>query len=99
MFVKVTKSIHGQKAIEIQNANPAQHKFMRGLLGCPWTSDVRYQLRTACHAFFQCGSNEESGYILIEFWTHDDAAIQNFVRYVNEHMPPDIQESDDNDKV
>lgn len=86
---QVTICCHGTPALEIRNACPELHAFLRSMVRCNWMPDPRYAIRQAAGAFLQGGHDREEGWILIEFWRRPGA--QAFVDYVNAHAPLEAQ--------
>lgn len=80
---QVTTCLHGTPALEINDASKALHAYLSRLMRENRMDHEHYKLRMDAGAFFQGGSTEDEGWILIEFWNPDQA--QKFVDYVNKH--------------
>ena len=78
----LTTSASGMPAIEIANATPEIHALLKSIITCNHIDDQRYVVRQAAGAFFQSGSRETCGEVLIEFWNGTGA--QAFVDFANE---------------
>lgn len=79
----VTKSVHGMPCVEGRNLTPEQCQTVRSVVTDNWTGSPSYKLRTACSAFLQ-GYQEDDGWVLVEFWSREPAAIDAFVKHLNE---------------
>ncbi len=81
MFVK-TKSFHDQDCIQSTQTSPEVCEVVQRIIRANHMDSEAYKLRSACRAFLQ-GCEPKEGWILVEFWTEDQPAIDAFIDYVN----------------
>lgn len=89
MQFEVSTSPHGMLCVQANDLTLRQCRIVRGVTRDNYADSPTYQLRTACSAFLQ-GYDEPTehfkGWVLIEFWTDDRAAVDAFVAHLNERM-------------
>ena len=77
-----------QLAIQAGDATLAECQLMRRIVLDNWIASPNYKLGKACGVFLQ-GYQEpfpnvpNSGWILVEFWTDNEAAVKAYVDHVN----------------
>ena len=57
--------------------------FLKRAMNANNMNDDFYRKRQAAQPFFQCGSTSKDGYVLIEFWTKNKRAIDEYVLWLN----------------
>lgn len=80
---KISISCHGQWAIELHDSNQYEHWFLRRAINDPYIDSSFYLMRDGANPFFQGGSQNKEGWLLIEFWQHDKRICQNYVNWLN----------------
>lgn len=72
---------HGTPAIEIEDASPEVHCFLKKIVMNNHTPSFDYKAKIVSGAFIQGGGHHIEGWILIEFWKKD--GVQAFLDYAN----------------
>ena len=84
-MLKVTNSVHNMPCIEVRKANKRVQDIIKRAVTCQYMTDQRYILSGKAGAFLQ-GYDEQSGWILVEFWQPD---YQPFVDLLNKLIDED----------
>lgn len=67
-------------------ATPELYAVLRMMVNDIFTASPQYQLNRKCRPFFQSGfCNPNSDYFLIEFWTDNEEAIDQWVQKLEEN--------------
>ena len=83
--LSVERSIHGLPSVQMTGATPAQMRVVRSAVLRNHMADPVYHLHKTAGAFLQ-GYEEESGWLLVEFWAEDATRYRPFVDYLNDEL-------------
>lgn len=81
---ELKNSLHGQPSLE-KKLNPEQYKIVKRCITANHADDPAYQKKSKAHPFLQ-GCDSRSGWVLIEFWTTDQNAINEYVDFLNKEV-------------
>lgn len=79
----VSRSVSDLLCLEIKHAPPKLHAYLKSVVMAQDMRTEEYDVSKKALAFFQCGSAETEGYVLIEFWK--DKGAQEFVDFINKN--------------
>jgi len=85
---KVTTSFHGMLCIEVQRVTVEQCQFLRSAVLDNRTDSMFYLKRQTARPFLQ---GDDDGWILIEFWSRDEQAVNEYVAWLNSVYDETIQ--------
>lgn len=94
MKLNVTQSIHGMDCVEVFGAtdnNSFLLKYIRSIVSNNFTNSLDYKMKSFVQPFIQ-GYDENSGWILIEFWGGCVDTRKMYVEYLNHLLS-------DNDRI
>lgn len=91
---EIGTSVHQQYCIERTNLTEYEHWFLRRALSDNMTNSEFYRKRQSVSPFFQGGSDQKSGWALIEFWTSNFDACVEYVTWLNNVYPETILEAE-----
>lgn len=78
-----------QLAVEAHDLSTAEYMRLRSIVTNQYMFSADYRYSKPASAFLQGEQppfDENDGWILIEFWTRDRKAIDDFVAYINSQM-------------
>jgi hypothetical protein len=83
---KVVTGPHGQPALVLRDATREEVAFLRRAVFAsnmdPSFGDEFYQRKQSAQPFFQGGSENDEGYVYIEFWCKEPEAVE-YVTWLN----------------
>jgi len=77
-------SCHNQFCIQLTNANSLEISYLKRAIMANHIDDIFYKMKQNVHPFLQ-GIDEQSGWILIEFWTNNKKACQEYICFLNDN--------------
>ena len=82
---------HTQPRVQLHGLTKEQCRTVRGVVCNGYMKSEDYVLKYPAGPFLQgyqepCGDDEKDGWVLVEFWSRDMQAIQQFVDHLNQRV-------------
>lgn len=83
-MLELSISCHNQFAVTVNN-NKTVAELLASIIGASFIDSDEYKIKTKAKAFLQ-SYDENNGWALVEFWTDDFDACQEFVNFCNKRI-------------